>query len=387
MKKLLYSFLLLNITVCPVFGQEFDSLTLSKLKTNFVVPDLPAFKSLNIDPSNLLRPSTPKAFAVSLSEFYSQGKIIMPEAFAAEITPAQLLNANKPKTLEQYAKNGVGNSFRISLGTARDTSVSSNGRKLAIGFRVNLINKGELATDTEYLKQKMSALRQFMSASMILRKDFAALKGIDTAVNASSPWDEELDAHPDWVKEFKEKEADTTFVGQQLFLKQIKAIKEDYRKRHWNDERLDVALALTAYSQDSFLSNIQYNRADFWLTYATGMFSDHGQFLIGCNANAAKNLTDTVAANANKIFFNLSIPARLLIGTNRIKGFAEIQYSYIGSPKTHNAFLNLGAELNIVDGVWVNLYGGIDYDVTAQQGRFKTNLDIKLTLPENFNFF
>src|SRR6187401_1448874 len=102
MKHTLISFLSVLI-VTNAQTQSIDSITLSKLRLNFTVPDMPAFKSLNTEPSNLLKPSTPMAFAVTISELYQDRKFLLTKAFALEISPSLLLNANKPPSqLKEY---------------------------------------------------------------------------------------------------------------------------------------------------------------------------------------------------------------------------------------------------------------------------------------------
>jgi hypothetical protein len=207
-------------------------------------------------------------------------------------------------------------------------------------------------------------------------------------VDSPIHWEEALDARPEWKKEYAELERDTNaWAGQREFLSRIGNIREDYRRRHWNDERLDLAVAVSAASPDSLLANIGFRRADAWITYAMPALKRHGQLLIGLNANVARGALDSLAAGGRDAHFNLSVPARLLVGTNRVKGFGEVQYTYTGTDGAHKAFFNLGTELNITDGMWVNFYAGVDYNATADAGTFKTNLDLKLTLPENFSLF
>ena len=45
------------------------------------------------------------------------------------------------------------------------------------------------------------------------------------------------------------------------------------------------------------------------------------------------------------------------------------------------------AELNLIDGLWVNLYGGLQNISPGGKTAFTTNFDFKLTLPEKFKLF
>jgi len=130
------------------YAQDVDSLAFGDLKLNFVVPDMPAFKALGTEPSTILRPSTPKALAVSLSEFYDAQKIVLPKAFAMEVSPALLWNANKKEVeLKKYRERACINSFRLSLGTSSDTSISPSGRVMALVLNIKQIWHEDLTTD------------------------------------------------------------------------------------------------------------------------------------------------------------------------------------------------------------------------------------------------
>ncbi|MEJ7678402.1 MAG: hypothetical protein WKG06_11190 [Segetibacter sp.] len=150
MKRLLFLFISIAI-VTIAKSQRVELLTLSKLKLNFAVPDMPAFKSLGTESSDLLRPSTVQALAITTSEFYQDRKLLLPQAFAMEISPSLLINAKKgPVELRKYAKRAVLNSLRFSLGSSKDSSLSPSGRNLSFGLRISLIDKGDLTTDTSY---------------------------------------------------------------------------------------------------------------------------------------------------------------------------------------------------------------------------------------------
>src|SRR5688572_25545628 len=161
MKRIIkFLFLIFIITKAP--AQGIDSVTLSMLKVNFAVPDMPAFKALGTDPSNLLKPSTPMAFAMTMSELYQDRKFLLPKAFAVEISPALLLNSKKgPVQLKKYMERSIANSFRVSLGTSVDTLLSSTARKLGLGFRISVINKGDLTSDLTQLKKISELLERF----------------------------------------------------------------------------------------------------------------------------------------------------------------------------------------------------------------------------------
>ncbi|MGC3945740.1 MAG: hypothetical protein QM762_14665 [Chryseolinea sp.] len=366
-------------------AQNIDSLTLSHLRVNFTVPDMPAFKTLGTDPSNLLKPSTPQTLAVSLSSFVQGTSLVVPEGFAIEVSPALLLNTNRTlQHLSAYAKRAVLNSFRISLGSSTDTTLSRSGRNLAVGFRVSLINEGDFATDVEQHKKVAAALGDFrVHVRETSRLKFASLKNIDSS---QPDWDTAIAVHGVWKKEFDEYLASEEEESQRLFMQKLKELKSEYKKVNWNAKKLDVALAILYSSPDSLVKNIRFNRADFWLAGAlrTGRNS---QFMYGLNARTFKDLKNGSEQGSEKTYFNISVPARYLIGTNRLKGFGELQYSFDNLEERTRFLINLGSEINVVDGLWINFYGGLDYDTDTGDGSLVTNFNIKLTMPERFSFF
>ncbi|HMI77779.1 MAG TPA: hypothetical protein VK484_03255 [Ferruginibacter sp.] len=375
------SFIVLFITITFIVkSQDIDSITLSKLKLNFAVPDMPAFKTLGTDPSNLLRPSTVQAIALNVSSFNDKGKFIIPKAFAMEISPALLLNNKKGLTqLAEYAKRAVVNSFRISLGTSTDSL--QTGRNLALGLRVSLIDKGDPTTDIAFQKIIAGKLRLIRKSERAIaaKKDF-----IKENRKPDDPTDDEAFINlnlKDYSKFFQDRED-----IQKPFQEEIKAEKEKYRKEHWNDDKLDIAIAILSSSPDSLFKNIKFNKASFWGVYAIKA-GKSGQFIVGLNGQVYKNLSDTVKATRNKTYTSISIPMRYLIGTNRVKGFAELQLNYASLENQSTFLMNLGSELNIVDGIWINIFAGLDYNSVTKTSSFITNLNLKLTLPENFKFF
>lgn len=383
MKKISSLLLACCITIFAS-GQEIDSVTLSKLRLNFTVPDMPAFKTLQTEPSNLLKPSTPMAFAVTMSQLYQDRKFVLPKAFAVEISPSLLLNANKgPVQLKQYAKRAVANSFRISLGTSTDTLLKSQARNMGIGLRVSLINKGDLGTDTVAHQQISKLLEKFRknvrSVSML---KFAELHQIDTKV---VDWDVALTVSP-LKEEFAAYLANEEESSQKIFLTDLQKLKDQYKKDHWNATKLDLALSMLGTSSDSLFKNLQFNRAELWITWAQKA-GPKGQFMLGLNAQSVKDIADTAKASKASSYSNISIPARFLLGTNRVKGFAEAQYSYRGQFKESSFIFSLGADFNITDGIWLNLSGGFDNNSSLNISKFIANFNLKLTLPEKYKLF
>lgn len=400
--KRLVVLLAAGLITLGIKAQNLDSLTLSELKLNFVVPDIPAFKTLGTDPTNLLRPSTPKALAVSMSQFYNDRKVIIPQGFAMEISPALLINANSHTLhdLQTYQKHAAINSTRISLGSSNDTSITASGRSMSLGLRITPVNKGDMQTDKAFLLEVAKQLHVFLFTEDSIRRQFAqsnidsvkrwagvtdpAINSIDKVVDWDFALYDKLRSDSTWLKKYN---TFKTGIKSFDFDKWLAAEKEAYKKRNWNATKLDFAAAAMASSPDSLVKSVRFKRADVWATLALRA-GRNGQVLIGLAGTVYKNLKDTARSTMNTDYYLLSVPVRYLLGTNRVKGFAEAQYQYASSgPGTSSLYCNLGTELNIVDGFWLNFTGGLKSDFNTGATSFVSSLNLKLTLPEKFKFF
>jgi hypothetical protein len=148
--------MILTASTLIVSAQEtvpIDSLV-KNLRLNFAVPDLPAFNGLEGEPSNLLRPSTPKDFSIVANEFYNGSNIIIPKTIAIEVSPITLMQYNK-LTLQVYQKNPTLYNSRVSIGTYRD---STNISRISLGYRTTLVNKGDIKNDKN-LKELINHLK------------------------------------------------------------------------------------------------------------------------------------------------------------------------------------------------------------------------------------
>jgi hypothetical protein len=107
---------------------------------NFMTPDMPAFKSLGIETSDMLRPSDIREFALMMNPFYSNGKVGIPKNFALEFAPWKI--ASQHWTLHQYhedkGKRWLYHSS-FSLGAISDSTEYAS--KLSIGYRVSILSK------------------------------------------------------------------------------------------------------------------------------------------------------------------------------------------------------------------------------------------------------
>ena len=355
-----------------------DSAVLEKVKLGFAVPDIPAFKALGLDPSNILRPSEAKELALTLGSFRSDGDFIIPKNMAVEIAPALLINPWY--TLKQYQENGLLQAFtktRLSLGTNEDKKTKTN--NLALGLRSALIDKGDFRKDRSLLRDSLYPLQDTF-ISNINRKLVVFIQKAGGPEKYDSLYSKpQQDSIENVIQEEVKKETKVDFD------KTYNKLVENFRKRNWNAARLDFAYSLVLQSPDSLIGNAELNKHFFWLVYATrpGKNNTWGQFLF--------NISNALYSSDNKMYNEFTGNFRFYAGANKVKGFIESQYQNIESPnkaRLETLYAQVGVEANIFKGVWIHFGTGV---LNALNGNNKSqllsNLNLYLTFPEDFKLF
>jgi hypothetical protein len=119
-------------------------------------PDSPAFTLLEVSPTQIERPTTPKQLTAVFSKFVSDGNAVIPKNLAAEFSPFGLLAA-VPK-VRNYLDRGPGQqafeNFTISIATASTTrdvtddmgvTTTHTDSSLGLGLRSNFKLSGKPA--------------------------------------------------------------------------------------------------------------------------------------------------------------------------------------------------------------------------------------------------
>jgi hypothetical protein len=385
MKKVF--FLLLTIYQVNCFSQNVkdsvfikiaDSSVLQKVRLGFAVPDIPAFKALGLDPSNILRPSEAKELVLTLGSFRSEGDFIIPKNLAVEIAPALLINPWY--TLNQYQKNGLLRAFtktRLSLGTSEDKKVKTS--YLSLGLRTALIDKADFRNDRSLLKDSLYPLQDTFIANInkklaLFIQKIGGPEKYDSSFSKSQQ-DSILNIIKDQVK--KETKID--------FDKSYNKLIENFKKRNWNAAKLDFAYSLVLQSPDSLLGNAKVNKNYFWLAYATrpGKNNNWGQFLF--------NISNAFFNSNDKIYNEFTGNFRFYVGANKVKGFIECQYQNIDSPskaRLETLYAQVGLEASIFKGVWLHFGTGVLNGLNGNnKSQLLSNLNLYLTLPEDFKLF
>jgi opacity protein-like surface antigen len=434
MKKII----LLSISILSfsfIFSQE----KLAKdYKQDFVTPDHPAFKILDIDPSVILRPSNIKEFSSITSDYFKKPAYVIPKAFSLEFAPALLLRSNK-LNLDDYAKHYRAYGCRISVAThAVDDKWQKN--EVGIGFRMTVIDKGDFRKDTAYLnrldkiidkafelsdenmRQIDITIKQEPEAALLLSeimkfkyelKDSTS----DAYYELRGKLREYISARREALSEAYKKNKDRYKEQEE----EINILRKEYLAENWNATRLDWGVAAKLITPDTtFSKNLRYDKFSFWLTGAVrigekiGKKNGQNQLMIGVNINHEyKGLEkkDSILYNIDSTTYNsitYAASLRYYLGTNRIKAFVEAQLSgsmtkyekhlnfeeKIIQKSTENKLsflLNAGAELNVSDGIWIianlgyNIERNFSRNLTASNLVYK--LDFRFNLPQKFKLF
>lgn len=346
------SMILLSLSVTTAQEFTLDSLV-SRIPVKYAVPDLPAFNALGNEPADLLRPSTAKDISITANEFYDGKNIIIPKTFAVEFSPVKLIKGNR-LTLQDYQKSAAWYNSRISLGTFRD---SFNISKMAIGFRTTLIDKGDPKSEKNLqnifnvLKDK-NKFRNFY-LSYAVRQWAGEHPGVDVASLADSLY-QVINAEFDSL--LISKSDKLTEIRNLYEADNLEPVIEKFENNsQWNAERLDIAIAAVCASPDSLAKNLKFDAFCAWITYAMPI-GEKGQFLLG--ANAGSNMLN------DNFYWNVSVPVRIYIGSNDLKGLAEIQYLYKQQYNDNKLFARLGCEYRLHGNIWLNFTAGIQRNFT-----------------------
>jgi len=327
---------------------------------------------MNSNPDNILRPSSPEALGVILSEFLNNNNGILPSGFAAEIAPFILFNFNG-LTLQEYDDNSILYSLRVSIASMNLPAGNAGGgdveapTNFSFGARITFIDEGDLKNDTDYRAKLFELTAEAVKLKTFYEAQFLMETGYKITDVLSDPILN--DQKENYIKEK---------IGE-TYDKRLEEVKTEYKKNNWNKRKWDLAYASlgTTIGSNNKTKIIKHS---MWTTFAEPI-STWGQLLLGGNFNFLSGTEQNVT---------ISIASRLYGGVNRIKGFCEAQYEYNDITKGSNLFLDLGSEINVYDGIWVNFDAGLELIMVSgaeSTSEFASHFDLRFTIPEDFNLF
>lgn len=357
--KTLIVFILMLFPIMALSQLAEDSELVKNYKLNFALPDIPAFKALGTEPSNILRPSIAQNFSFVSSEFFNGKNLIIPTSFGLEISPILLMKTDE-MTLGEFRKHNALKTSRISLGTFKDSLKTMN---ISVGYRITVINKGDLRTDVGALGNFLDMAKVHAERRAALMKSYLKSKNLIL-----------YDMTEEQIKEMEDYVNKNIIESEEEFEKRLDEFKKQYKNNNWNAEKLDFAVAYVGKSPDSLLSNVSFRNFSLWGTYAIPI-KKFAQILLGVNYQL-NNLQD-------KNYSSFSFSNRNYFGSNRIKVFFEEQIEsnkYLG--EKINLLLNFGAEVNLKNGFWIDLNAGVVKNYNNSSSDFISQLRFRYTLPE-----
>lgn len=315
-------------------------------RLNFTIPESPAFKLINVDESNILRPTSVRELGVGVSDFTGDDNSILtiPRAFAVEVAPFLLLGG-KNLTLKDYQSKPALYRLRVSGATKR-LQGGSGPSQIAFGLRVSLIDESDLRTNKTYIDSVTAFTGAINEIFVQARK------------RAGPPPNNEIVLTPQ---------------DEEMINNLNKKIKEDWTEEKWNADVLDIAFALRAMSSDSTGKNLEADKFSFWTTYGHGL-GKNGQWLLGGNAGFERDST------GGDLKFDWSVSSRIYIGANKFKGFIEAQAAKMASEDL-NFLLNSGGEVTIGKDVWLVFSAGAERNGETGDWNVVSNFKFKVGFP------
>ena len=371
-------------------------------RTDFAVPDQPAFKLLGDNPGEIMRPSSINELSIVTSQYYVDGSISLPRNFAFELNPALLLMNDSLVETEKFMKKGWLYKSGISIGTQRVEMNGTSHYNFSVGYKMNLIDKGNLLFSGEWRKFTRKLFEEDMAerdAQEEFLEMYNAQPGIDKLYDPGvfssidpSYSDEDKQKINEAYEQWKEKARSKPFgimPGQEH---RYREFIEEFKKNNWNQTKLDVAIGNIWASPDSTVGNLKAQRFGAWISYAFPLPSNKnwGQMMLGGSLIHTYNQDTIVFEDANqKRFTDISLSARYYVGRNRVKGFVEGLYSSNELENT-TALFNFGIEINPIPAIWFVFSTGwesIELSNGDQKKGSSTKFDLRFNIPENFNLF
>ena len=317
----------------------------SAYRVDFAIPDAPAFKLLDVDPSDILRPQTVRELALGFAGFRGEnGALTVPRAFAVEVSPGLLVGARRLRTYD-YNRQKLLDSIRLSGATRRDSGGGPS--VLGAGVRVSLVDEQDLRTDTAYATgQRVTDLTE--KILRVFRE--ARRRTLPPEPIVLTPAEEE----------------------------QIRALNDEIRARwadrYWNADVLELAAGTRVRTADTLGRDPKLDEVAFWGTYAKGI-GEWGQALVGLRLGSAR---DSATAERRP---SGSGALRLYLGSNRLKMFVEAQQA-VREGESARWLLNSGVEVGAGGWAWANFTAGLQDAPDGGRARLVTTFKLKTGLPQ-----
>lgn len=321
------------------------------------VPDAPAFSILDVQPSTILRPSSLREVSILVSRFLEEGSAL-PQALAVELSPALLIRGNQLR-LSDYRKSAW--LYRARVSVASVPSVDA-GTDVSVGLRFTLIDRSDMRCDPKLLDQLYRIGREINDVQAEANRIYIG----NPALFEDLPQAEQA----------KRREMAEAYVDSALGRRADDTIlqaRDEAKQRLWNAEILEFAFASKFHAADSTISALRASSHAVWVTWGLPLGSP-GMILMGGRGMVRENAASSVD------LFTVSGSLRAYYGTETFKGFLEASGSW-ASDLLPRFNANLGGELNLLNGLWLDATVGIESE--GARGQFiRTAWNLRFATPE-----
>jgi len=326
---------------------------------NLAVPDAPAFKVLDIEPSEILRPTSAQTVAIDVASAARSG--VLPRSFAAEFAPVMLICGQKI-TLSDYRGSKATRFFaRLRTSFASERSDDQSGQTAAgLGLRLTIQDNADPRTDGTYLTAVSAAMQPYhdMVARFVQRVPPTGTGQVDI---------DEL------LKGLSPADADSLTSVRNTCQDAIEKLRLSQKRQKWNAFVWDCGFAARYDSPDSLAKDIRVNKYQAW-TGAGLPLGKSAQLVLGASASTDRTgVTDFGTKQA-------SVGGRLYLGEQSIKGFLEGQAQGTKhAPPSRLA--DLGAEVNLGGSFWLEVTAGAQ-KISGGASTITSSLHLRWSLPD-----
>lgn len=340
---------------------------IARYRADYAVPDAPALTMLNLDGSELARPSTVRDLAVGLSDFVGDGgSFRIPRTFSVEFSPG-LLFFGRTLTLAKYQKAPVLYRLRISAATQRSES-SGTASSVAFAVRTSPIDGADLRTNG-FIQTSAAPIANAVGSIDSLaeaRADRRRQVLSDSLRQAGVPAAEIRNAVRAVPTAIYTPDDQQTIDS---LIESFKTAADSARDASWQKQSLDIAVGMRLDAQDSTGADLKMAQVALWLTYA-GSIASWSQWVLG-----AKMATDR-DSTSDKYDVQASLAARVYAGSNKYKVFVDFQGSKRGEDRIE-WLLASGTEINVLPNVWAQASLGGGWGPENGDGRIRLKLGVK----------
>lgn len=429
-----------------------DSLIGLNHRFNFFTSGNPAFNLVDLQPGSVIRPSTPQGISMQVSEFWSGSSLIIPTNFGVQVSPFLMIQRQAKKPSD-WAK--AWQPLSVAVAASRPDSLSSSNEfvgDFSVGFQYTLIDKAaEKHFDAKlksHIGTELDSLKPQFETAFV-----DSVRGLDsskTVQEIRSTMRSQMDVYVE--KAYKAQTIST-------YNARIADAKKAWKAENWASERLSIAGAASWNASDplalvfepdvagpgtsttdtllelpsftvfrQFESYLTYTvpfprrptpasakpspktksprQWGMWmisLTYGGTLLDDTTSTFAGIDTLTFDSLFKYNITTSN-FYQNVGLSNRFYVGAQRAKAYVEGQVFWDSRVKDQLFYLfDLGVEINIIDGIWMQLYAGVTNSGVEKfvhpglenpsnpQNQFKpprahflANFDLRFTLPESF---